>query len=233
LESPHPGYGTGADTATLPPDDVLVAGLRSGDEAVFAQLLDSWSPAMIHVARAHVSTPDSAAEVVQDTWLAVIRGVHGFEGRSSLRTWVFRILTNLAKTRGVREGRTLPWSSLLPAGEDLPPTVDPGRFRGPDDEYPGHWRSFPAPWRTPERAALDGEIRVLLHRLLAELPDRQRVVVTLRDVESYTAAEVCSMLELSAGNQRVLLHRGRATVRAGLEGYLSAADAGPDGAEAP
>ena len=233
MESPHPGDGTGADTTTLPPDDVLVAGLRFGDEAVFGRLLDSWTPAMIHVARAHVSTHDSAAEVVQDTWLAVIEGVHRFQGRSSLRTWVFRILTNLAKTRGMRERRTLPWSSLLPVSEDLPPTVAPERFRGPDDEYPGGWLAFPAPWRTPEGAALDGEVRLLLHRLLADLPDRQRIVVTLRDVEGYTADEVCSMLDLSAGNQRVLLHRGRATVRAGLEGYLSAPDPGPAGVGVP
>lgn len=233
MDWPRPGDGTGTETTSIPPDDVLVAGLRSRDEATFARLLDSWTPAMIHVAQAHVSTPDSAAEVVQDTWLAVIRGVDRFEGRSSLRTWVFRILTNLAKTRGMRERRTLPWSGLMPLSEDLPPTVEPERFRGPDDEYPGHWLAFPAPWRTPERAALDGEIRLLLRRLLADLPDRQRIVVLLRDVEGYTADEVCSMLDLSAGNQRVLLHRGRATVRAGLAGYLSAPDGGPDRVVAP
>lgn len=224
MELPRPGDGTGTGTTTLPPDDVLVAGLRSGDEATFAELLDSWTPAMIHVAGTHVSSPDSAAEVVQDTWLAVIKGVHRFESRSSLRTWVFRILVNLAKTRGIRERRTVPWSSLTPVSEDLPPTVDPERFRGPADDYPGHWKSFPAPWQTPEGAALDDEIRLLLHRLLEDLPDRQRIVVTLRDVEGYTSDEVCSMLDLSAGNQRVLLHRGRATVRAGLESYLSAPD---------
>ena len=221
MDAPRPGEAVHDAATALPPDDVLVAGLRSGDENTFARLLDSWSPAMTHVARTHVSNPDSASDVVQDTWLAVIRGVHGFEGRSSLRTWVFSILTNIAKTRGVRERRTVPWSSMALDDGDLGPTVEPGLFRGADDDYPGHWRSTPAPWRSPETAALDGEVRSRLRAALDELPPRQRVVVTLRDVEGYSADEVCSMLELSGANQRVLLHRGRAVVRAALEGYLA------------
>lgn len=205
----------------LPADEVLVAGLRSGDEATFARLLDSWTPAMIALARSHVSTDASAAEVVQDTWLAVIKGIGGFEGRASLKTWVFRILANTAKTRGVRESRMVPWSSLAPGEEEFAPTMDPSWFRGYDDDYPGHWRSIPAAWRAPDLAALDAEARQLLHLALQRLPQRQRVVVTLRDVEGYGADEVCTMLGLSAGNQRVLLHRGRAAVRAELAAYLA------------
>ncbi len=112
-------------------DDAIVAGVRSGDEAVFAQLLDDWSRSMLLLARTFVSTEASAEEVVQDTWLAVIRGIDRFEGRSSLRTWVYRILVNTAKKRGVRESRTVPWSSL--ADDDHGPTVDPALFRDADD----------------------------------------------------------------------------------------------------
>ncbi|MFJ8962824.1 RNA polymerase sigma factor [Lentzea sp. NPDC102401] len=196
----------------LPADDVLVAGLRSGDEAVFASVLDSWSASMLRLARAFVSTDASAEEVVQDTWLAVIRGVHGFHGVSSLRTWVYRILVNTAKKRGVKEKRTVPWTSVEPDGG---PTVDPSRFRGADDAYPGHWREFPEPW------VLDGELRAVVGQALDELPQRQRTVVALRDVEGHTSEEVCAMLEISPANQRVLLHRGRALVRTRLEAYFA------------
>lgn len=200
----------------LPSDDVLVAGLRSGDEATFASLLDSWSASMLRLARVFVSTDASAEEVVQDTWLAVIRGVQGFHGASSLRTWVYRILVNTAKKRGVKEKRTVPWTSVEPDGG---PTVDPSRFRGAEDEYPGHWREFPEPW------VLDGELRGVVGRALDELPERQRVVVALRDVEGHTSEEVCAMLEISPANQRVLLHRGRALVRARLEAYFATSGA--------
>jgi RNA polymerase sigma-70 factor (ECF subfamily) len=205
----------------LPADEALVAGLRSGDETTFAQVLDSWTPAMLRVARLYVSTHDSAAEVVQETWLAVIKGIGDFEGRSTLRTWVFRILANIAQARGAKEQRTVPWSSLVPADEDAGPTVDPSRFRGAEDPYPGHWRAFPARWRSPESSALDGEVRSLLGEAIRALPSRQRIVVELRDVEGYTSAEVCTMLELSPANQRVLLHRGRAALRSRLESYLA------------
>ncbi|MFI6095089.1 RNA polymerase sigma factor [Lentzea sp. NPDC051213] len=196
----------------LPSDDVLVAGLRSGDEATFTSVLDTWSASMLRLARGFVSTDASAEEVVQDTWLAVIRGVHGFQGASSLRTWVYRILVNTAKKRGVKEKRTIPWTSVEPDGG---PTVDPSRFRGADDEYPGHWREFPEPW------VLDGEFRAVVGRALDELPERQRAVVALRDVEGHTSEEVCAMLEISPANQRVLLHRGRALVRTRLEAYFA------------
>jgi RNA polymerase sigma-70 factor (ECF subfamily) len=209
--------------SSLPPDEVLLVRLRDRDEATFAALVDAWSPGMQRVARAFVSTPDSAAEVVQDTWVAVIRGLDGFAGRASLKTWVYRILVNQAKRRGAREGRTIPWSSL--PGEDTGPTVDPARFGGPGDEYPGHWVQPPAPWPSPEQEALSGEIRTQLVAALAALPDRQRVVITLRDIEGYTSEEVSAILDISPGNQRVLLHRARAFLRQRLEDYFASVEA--------
>lgn len=199
----------------------LVAALRAGDEAAFARLVDDWSRPMLLLARGFVSTEASAEEVVQDTWLAVIRGLDGFEGRAALRTWVYRILVNIAKTRGVREHRTIPWSSL--SDEESGPTLDPGLFSGPEDQYPGHWRSFPEAWRSAEDAALDGEVRDRLRAAFETLPDRQRIVVTLRDVIGCSAGEVCDLLDVSAANQRVLLHRGRAAARAALAASLTSA----------
>ena len=174
---------------------------------------------MLLLARGFVSTDASAEEVVQDTWLAVVRGLAGFEGRSSLRTWVYRILVNTAKTRGVREHRSVPWSSL--GDEADGPSLDPDLFRGADDAYPGGWRSFPADWRSAEDATLEGEVGRRLHETLAELPTRQRIVITLRDVIGCSSAEVCDLLALSAANQRVLLHRARTAARAALADYLA------------
>lgn len=204
----------------LPPDDELVAGLRAGDDRVFALLLDAWSPSMLRVARTHVSTAASAEEVVQETWLAVIRGVDGFRGLSSLRTWVYRILVNQARTRGVREARTVPLASLGPDGVDGP-AVDPDRFLDAGHPaWPGHWRSAPEPW--PEDALLGHEVRDVVAAAVATLPPRQRLVITLRDVEGHTAEEVRAMLDLTAGNQRVLLHRARSVVRRVVEEYVAA-----------
>ncbi|TWF78682.1 RNA polymerase sigma-70 factor (ECF subfamily) [Pseudonocardia hierapolitana] len=208
----------------LPPDAELVGRLRDGDEAAFALLLDQWSPGMLRLARSFVSTPDSAAEVVQDTWMAVLQALDRFEGRSSLRTWVYRILVNTAKRRAARERRFVPMSSLRPAATG--PTVDPDRFQGPDEPYPGHWRTLPSPWPdlvpSPEQRTLDAELQARLEDALAGLPERQRAVITLRDVQGRPAEEVCAILEISPANQRVLLHRARAHVRARLEVYLDA-----------
>lgn len=204
----------------LPPDDVVVAALRAGDEAMFATLLDTWSRGMLWLARTHVSTNDSAEEIVQDTWLAVVRGIGGFEGRSSVKTWVYRILVNTAKKRGMRENRTVPWSSVF---EQERPTVDRSRFQGGDDPLPGHWKELPAAWPTPEGEVLAAEVRGRIAAALAELPPRQRAVITLRDVEGCTSEEVCEILEISAANQRVLLHRARASVRGQLEDYFETA----------
>jgi RNA polymerase sigma-70 factor (ECF subfamily) len=210
-----------------PEDGELVARLRQGDEAAFARIVTSWSPMMLRVARGHVSTDASCEEIVQETWMAVIRGLDRFEGRSSLRTWVFRILTNLAKTRGVREARSVPMSSMSPfaPADEAGPTVDPDRFRPADDQYPHNWTPVGAPvqWQPgPEQAAVAGETRRLLGTALQDLPERQRAVVTLRDVHGLSSDEVCAALDLSAANQRVLLHRGRARLRAVLEEYYRA-----------
>jgi RNA polymerase sigma-70 factor (ECF subfamily) len=216
------------DPPLLPPDAELVARLRARDDAAFALMLDAWSGGMARVARSIVSTHASADEVVQDAWLAVIQGIGGFEGRSSLKTWVYRILVNAAKRRALREGRQLSWSPV--AGEDDTPTVDPARFGGPGDRFPGHWLVFPAPWPSPEQDMLAGEVQERVEAALAELPERQRVVITLRDVEGYGSDEVSSILGISAANQRVLLHRARAFVRGKLEEYFvaSTSDAGAE-----
>jgi RNA polymerase sigma-70 factor (ECF subfamily) len=217
----HAGAGSSASSPArpLPPDGELLARLRAGEEASFALVLDSWSGGMLRLARSFVSTPDSAAEVVQDAWLAVLSNIDRFEGRAALKTWVYRILVNTAKRRAAQESRTVPRSSLTP--EPSGPTVDPDRFQSADEPYPGHWRQMPLPWPSPEQRALDEELRSHLERALAALPDRQRIVITLRDVEGYPADEVCSMLDISAANQRVLLHRARGYVRAELEAYFA------------
>src|SRR5690606_28960376 len=155
---------------------------------------------------------------VQDVWLAVIDGIDRFEGRSSLKTWVYRILINTAKRRGVREGRTIPWTDVV-TGDDHGPTVDPARFRSPGEPYAGHWREDPSPWPLPEDETLAAELRGQVLAAIGTLPGRQQVVLALRDIEGYSSEEVCEMLDISAGNQRVLLHRARAAVRGRLEEY--------------
>ncbi len=202
----------------LPPEDRLVELLRAGDEAAFAAILDAWSAGLLRLARSCVSTRDSAAEVVQDTWLAVIEGIDGFAGRSSVKTWVYRILANTAQRRGARESRVVPMDG---------PTVDPDRFQGAGEPFPGHWREFPTPWPIspapgPEQAALAAETRDQLAEALARLPERQRLAITLRDVEGFSSEEVCIILDISAANQRVLLHRARAAVRGHLEQFFTA-----------
>ncbi len=217
------------DQPDLPGDAELVARLRGRDEAAFALVLDAWSGGMSRVARSIVSTHASADEVVQDAWLAVVQAIGTFEARSSLKTWVYRILVNTAKRRAMREGRHVSWS-LIP-GEDDTPTVDPARFGGPGDPFPGHWLAFPAPWPSPEQNMLAGEVQAQVEAALAALPERQRVVITLRDVEGYSSDEVCSILDISAANQRVLLHRARAFVRGRLEEYFVASAASDVGTE--
>jgi RNA polymerase sigma-70 factor, ECF subfamily len=209
--------GDTLETAERADDAALVARLRAGDEETFAALVDGWSGWMLRLARQHVPTSSVAEEVVQETWLAVLEGLGRFRGEASLRTWVYRILVNQAKRRGIRERRTVPFASLAP--EDDGPTVDPARFQGTGEPHPGGWREFPDEW--PEQVALTREVREVVTGALTELPPRQRVVVALRDLDGHTAEEVCDLLDISAGNQRVLLHRGRAVVRAHLERYFA------------
>jgi RNA polymerase sigma-70 factor (ECF subfamily) len=190
------------------------------------ELVDRYSSPMRRFALGFVRTPAVADEVVQDAWLAVFRGIDRFEARSSLKTWIFRIVANTAITRAGREARSVPFSSLAPDGAEES-SVDPDRFLGPDHpRWPGHWASRPEAWRDqPEERLLSAETRGVIDRTIAALPEAQRLVITLRDVEGSSSAEVSSLLDLSDGNQRVLLHRARSKVRAALEGYLQEAPA--------
>jgi RNA polymerase sigma-70 factor (ECF subfamily) len=200
-----------------PDDHALVTALREGDEQTFASLVDGWSGWMLRLAREHVPTSSVAEEVVQETWLAVLNGIDRFEERSSLKTWIFRILTNRAKTRGARDGRVVPFSALA-GSEDDEPSVDPDRFFGPDSATPGAWAAPPRAW--PEDVLLGREALDIIRMAIEELPEAQREVIRLRDVEGWSPMEVADALEISDGNQRVLLHRARSKVRAALEDYL-------------
>ncbi|MFD2093169.1 RNA polymerase sigma factor [Blastococcus deserti] len=212
--------GTVGERAPVPPEEELLDRLRAGDAAAFAAVVDAWSPVMLSVARRYVHDRHAAEDVVQEAWLGVISGIGRFEGRSSVRSWAFSIVINRAKSRFARDTRLVS-SPELTGSPTSGPTVDPARFRGPDDAYPGHWTSTgaPRPWDQPENGLLNREVRERLERALAELPERQRLVVQLRDVQGMSAEETCAALHLSAGNQRVLLHRGRAALRAALEDY--------------
>jgi RNA polymerase sigma-70 factor, ECF subfamily len=190
-------------------DAVLLDRLRAGDEMAFNELVSRHDGALRRVARNYVRTDAAAADVVQETWLGVIRGLDGFEGRSSLRTWIFRILVNRARTRAVREARDLPFSSLE---DDERPAVEPGAF-GKE----GHWASAPARLDAePETNLLSAELREHLLDAVNRLGPSQRAVITLRDLVGLSADEVCDILELTEVNQRVLLHRARSRVRTAL-----------------
>lgn len=198
-------------------DDELLAALRRGDRDAFAGVVDAWGPAMLRLARLHVASHAVAEEVVQETWLAVLRGLSRFEGRSSVRTWVFSILLNLARTRGRRERRVLPFASLR-GGE---PAVAPERFQGRRGERPGWWAAPPIHWADPQVQLETREAHASLQAAIAALPARQREALVLRDVLGLAPEEACSVIGVSEGNHRVLLHRARAKVRAALERNLA------------
>jgi len=204
----------------------VLQALRAGDEPTFAMLVDRYRAPMLRVAQMYVSTRAVAEDVVQDAWVGVLRGLDAFEGRSSLRTWIFRILVNTAKTRGQREGRSTPFSSVWAPGEDEP-AVDPDRFF-PDDHpsAPRGWTSLPARWDViPEERLLGNETLARIREAIDALPPNQREVIRLRDVLGWGSSEVCNALEISETNQRVLLHRARAKVRRALETYLGEEEA--------
>jgi RNA polymerase sigma-70 factor, ECF subfamily len=203
------------------PDEALLDALREGDETAFVTLVNRYSPLMLRVALTHVRTRGVAEEVVQEAWMGVLSSLPRFEGRSSLKTWIFRILTNRAKTRGERESRCTPLSALAPPDDDGP-AIDADRFLPADDpRWPGHWAAAPRDWRTlPDDRLMAGETLQLLKAAIDRLPTRQQRVLVLRDVEGWEAEEVCAALALTEGNQRVLLHRARAAVRRKLEPYL-------------
>lgn len=204
-------------------DAPVVAALRAGDEKAFLALVQSLNAPMLRVASVYVSSRAVAEEVVQEAWLGVLKGLSAFEGRSSLRRWIFGIVTNCARSRGVREARSTPFSAMGPA-EDDEPAVDPGRFLPPDHpRWPGHWSEPPTAWA--EDQVLNKESLGVVEAAIALLPVNQREVITLRDVLGWTSEEVCDSLRISEGNQRVLLHRARSKVRAALEKHFAAGEA--------
>jgi RNA polymerase sigma-70 factor, ECF subfamily len=207
--------------ATVDPaaaEPALLERLRAGDEEAFAALVAGLYGTMLTVARTYVKDRAVAEEVVQETWLGVINGLDRFEGRSSLKTWILSILVNQAKTRGTREARIVPFAALVP--QDDGPAVDPERFRGPHEQYTGGWRAFPANWKPADELLEDRETIRVAMRAIVDLPLTQQTVIRMRDVEGYSAEEVCATLDVSEANQRVLLHRARSRVRAALERHL-------------
>lgn len=233
MSSPETSPATGSTAAAADLDDTaLLAALRAGDEAVFLGLVERHHGALVRLALAYVQTRAVAEEVAQDAWVGLLEGLDRFEGRSSLRTWLFRILTNLAKSRGARERRTLAFSDLVTmATAEEEAAVPAFRFQTEGGALPGHWSAPPRPWDLPEERLLGKEVLAVVDAALGALPAAQRQVITMRDVEGWSAAEVCDALEISDANQRVLLHRARSRVRAALEAYLDheAASAPPAG----
>ena len=200
-------------------DSALVDALRRGEEQAFVALVERYHPPLLRLAMSYVATREQAEDAVAETWLGVLNGIDRFEGRSSLKTWIFRILVNRAKTKGVREQRSVPFSSLEGDGEQAEPSVDPTRFAPA-----GNWAAPPQSWEgLPEDRLLSAETRSVVDDAIAKLPDMQRAVITLRDVQGFTAQEASDVLGLTEVNQRVLLHRARSKVRARLEEYLRAA----------
>jgi RNA polymerase sigma-70 factor, ECF subfamily len=210
-----------ADVAADYADDrVLVESLRRGDEAAFAWLLDRYHASLTRLARTYVATAATADEVVQETWLAVVTGIGRFEQRSSVKTWLHRILVNRARTKGTREHRSVPVASLADEVDADEPAVDPSRFRAAGRRA-GAWSSPPTPWdEEPEARLLAAETRSVIEEAVAALPPNQQRVITLRDLEGWTATDVCNALDVSETNQRVLLHRARAKVRTALESHF-------------
>jgi len=208
-------------------DDLrLIEALRRRDEAAFAALIDQYHTSLLRLAQLYVSDRPAAEEVVQDTWLGVLKGIDRFEGRSSLKTWLYRILTNRAKTRGVRDAnaRSVPFSALWDAdAEPFEPAVEPDRFLPPDHpQWPGHWIESVNAWGDhPEERLLSREARAQIQAAIEQLPPAQHEVITLRDIEGWSSEEVCNTLGISGTNQRVLLHRARSKVRRALERYFA------------
>ena len=208
-----------------PDESRLIERLRAGDEAAFVTLVERHGSALRRLARLYVSEA-VADDVVQETWIAVLHGLDRFEGRAALRTWMIRILLNIARGRGEREHRHVPLSAFLDSTEASEGSVDRSRFQSAGDRFPGGWVSFPERWdEQPEQRFLSSEGVNVALRTIESLPATQREVVSLRDVEGWSSDEVCEALGITPGNQRVLLHRGRSKVRAVLEATLAEAAA--------
>ncbi len=205
-----------------PSDRLLLDELRRGSERAFTELVSQYHEMMVRIARMYVDDPIVAQEVAQEAWLGLLRGLDHFQGRSSLKTWLFTIVSNLAKTRGKREKRSVPFSFFENYDRDTDdPALPADRFNPAGTRYPFHWAILPAPWDTdPVANALNTELNTYLNAAIAMLPEQQRVVITLRDIQGWSADEVCNVLGIAETNQRVLLHRARSKVRRALEEYL-------------
>jgi RNA polymerase sigma-70 factor, ECF subfamily len=214
--------------APVSPEELrLVAALRAGDERAFMEVVSRYGPSMLRVARLYVQTRAVAEEVVQEAWLGVLAGIDRFEGRSSFKTWLYRILTNTAKTRAERERRSVPFSALAGAElDEAEPSVEADRFLPQGERWASYWASTPRRFdELPESRLLSGETVGVAQAAIEELPEVQRAVITMRDVAGFSSEDVCDALELSEGNQRVLLHRARTKVRRALELHFEAAGA--------
>jgi RNA polymerase sigma-70 factor (ECF subfamily) len=214
----------------LPTDEFeLIELLRAGDETAFMLLVEKYHRTMVRLAVSYVRDIRIAEEVVQDVWVGVLRGVHRFEGRSSLKTWIFRILTNCAKSRGKHEGNYRLFADYgnfvkadnMPDDDEYATTL--AQYFDPSEgEWLDHWLDFPQQWPSlPEEQAIWQEIQACVRQRIDQLPPNQRAVITLRDLEGWTAHEVCTTLEISQENQRILLHRARSKVRLALEQYFN------------
>jgi RNA polymerase sigma-70 factor, ECF subfamily len=219
-----PGPSIGAPSPCVDREDArLIEALRAGDESAFVSLVERYHASLLRLARLYVAGQAAAEDVVQDTWVGVMQGIARFEARSSLKTWIFRILTHRALTRAARDDRFIPFSALWePDRQGDEAAVDLDRFLPADHpRWPGHWASPPRSWADmPEEHLLAAEVRERVEAAIAALPPGQRVVLSLRDVEGLTSGEVCNILQITESNQRVLLHRARSKVRRVLEEYL-------------
>jgi RNA polymerase sigma-70 factor, ECF subfamily len=207
-------------------EQVLLQCLRRGDEAAFSELVEMHHASMIRVARLYVESAAAAEEVAQEAWLGVLEGLRGFQGRCTLKAWIFSIVSNCARSRGARDKRTVPLSSLARADEEGGASVEPERFLDEDHpRWPGHWSRPPQPWEEDE--LVSRETLAAIQAAMETLPPMQRAVMTMRDVEGLGAEEACQVLQISEANQRVLLHRARSKVRKVLEGYLREGEVSP------
>ena len=206
------------DGFTAVDDERLLAAIRDGNDDAFAAMVERYHRSLLRVAMSMVHDPLGAEDVVQETWLGFIESLSRFEGKASVRTWLFRILLNCLRARYRRERRSLSFSEAGIEG-DGSPLVDQRRFRQEGERWTGHWADPPEAW--PEAHALQDEVMRVVQRAVERLPIHQRVVVTLRDIEGWTCPEVCALLRITEANQRVLLHRARSKVRTEIEIYMT------------